>query len=406
VSGPGFEFLGEQERHNVLAALEGTLTRYRFGRPGEPSFVYQLERDVERRFDVGHCIAVNSGTSALLTALAALGIGPGDEVIVPGYSFIASLSSIVYAGAVPVLAEIDDSLGLDPADVAARITPRTRAIMPVHMLGTPSDLAPLTELARRHGLAVIEDAAQACGGSYRGRRLGTIGDAGAFSLNYFKVITSGEGGLFVTGDEARYKRGYAFHDHGFRPLRDGVAEDDALFGLNLRMGDLAGAVAAAQFDRLDDVLGAARRVRTLLADRIGDLPGVRRRRLPDPDGDCGTTLVYLFDSAEHAARTAKELGTTPLIESGRHYYGNMPQLRTTGAGPGTSCPFREWDGPGPEAYQAGCLPRTDDVLSRAVALCTGASDYYAGTGFGVRVTSSDTEITEAAQRFRAAVAGG
>jgi dTDP-4-amino-4,6-dideoxygalactose transaminase len=402
MSGPGFELLGSAEERNLLQALRsGTLTRYRFGKEIAESFVYRLERAVEARMAAGHCIAVNSGTSALLTGLAALGIGAGDEVIVPGYAFVASYASIVYAGATPVVAEIDETLGLSATDVASRITPRTKAVMPVHMLGAPTDMAPLMDVAREHGLLVLEDVAQACGGTYRGRHLGTIGDGGAFSMNYFKVITSGEGGFFVCDSTEAFERGYAFHDHGFKPFRDGVVEDDALFGLNLRMSDLTGAVAAAQFDRLDEVLARSRAVRASLAEQIGDVPGAMPRRVPDDDGDCGSTLVYIFDDAAVAAKVAAGLGTVPLIDSGRHYYGNIPQLapRSSPAGP---CPFQPWRPV--SGLRRGALPRTDDILSRSIALSTGTSDHYAGTGFGVSVTSDEQTVSRVARTFRAVVA--
>jgi dTDP-4-amino-4,6-dideoxygalactose transaminase len=309
----------------------------------------------------------------------------------------------VYAGAVPVLAEVDDSLTIDPADIRAKITPRTKAIMPVHMLGVGADLDPVTEVAREHGVVVLEDVAQACGGSYRGRRLGTIGDAGAFSLNYFKVITAGEGGFLLTGSAARYERAYAFHDHGFRPFREGAVEADTVFGLNLRMADLIGAVALAQVGRIDEVLGRLRTVKERLAEAVGDLPGVRRRTRPDPTGDCATALIYVFDDAEHANKTAALLGTATLISSGRHYYGNMPQLRRLGTGSSRSVPFQDRAVADPDAYRAGSLPRTDCILARSLALSTGTSDTYAGTGFGVLPTSTEAEIDAVAATFRAAV---
>jgi len=201
---------------------------------------------------------MNSGTSALYSILACLGIGPGDEVIVPGFTFIASISSIVYARAVPVLAEVDASLNLDPADVEARITPRTRAIMAVHMLGNPARLAELQAVAERHGIALIEDCAQAFGASYGGRKVGSTGVAGAISFNVFKTITSGDGGMAVTDDPDLYRRMFAFHDQGHLPLRNGVEVGArSLLGMNFRMTELQGAVLVAQMRRLDHPLDAA-----------------------------------------------------------------------------------------------------------------------------------------------------
>ncbi|GIE95224.1 DegT/DnrJ/EryC1/StrS family aminotransferase [Paractinoplanes rishiriensis] len=383
--------------------MEGTLTRYRYDTSQDESFVYRFEREAQRVFGSRHCLAMNSCTSALLSGLGALGIGPGDEVIVPGYTFIASIAAIVYAGATPVLAEIDDTLNLDPADVEAKITDRTRAIMAVHMLGAGADMQRLADVAGRHDLHLVEDVAQACGGSQHGRRLGAIGAFGAFSLNYFKVLTSGDGGFLLTGDEELYRRAYGIHDHGFRPLRDGASDDTALFGLNLRMSDVTGAIALAQLGKIDTVLSRTREVKARLVDGIGALPGVRRRRLVDADGDCALVLAYIFDSAQDAARVAGELDTAPLVRSHRHYYGNMGQLGRLGKdGTSGSAPFRRPSGH-EQAYEPGALPATDSLLSRTIAIATGTSDWYSATSFGATVRSSDGEIDAIAERFRQAV---
>ncbi|MFJ7249460.1 DegT/DnrJ/EryC1/StrS family aminotransferase [Kitasatospora sp. NPDC098652] len=404
--GPGYAFLGDEERANVAEVLSNwDLTRYAYDVPEWVSFVQRFEIAAQDVFSSAHCIAVNSGTSALITALAALGIGPGDEVIVPGYTFIASIGSIVYSGATPVLAEIDESLTLDPQDVEARITPDTRAIMAVHMLGAPCDLDALRDIARRHDLFLIEDTAQACGASYRGRRLGTIGEIGAFSLNPFKVITSGEGGFVLTSDPRLYQRAYAFQDQGWFPLRTDTGEGDVLFGLNLRMAELSGAVACAQLDKLDAVLKSTRQLKRALVERIPERPGIRRRVLHDSDGECATLLVHLFDRPEDAVAAAEALGTKTMIRSGRHYYGNMPQLTalaTPGANP---APFRRPPTDGRPAFRLPRLPRTDDILARAVAISIGVSDRYLGSGFGLTVSSSEAEVDTVAASFNATLDG-
>ncbi|MFJ8690531.1 DegT/DnrJ/EryC1/StrS family aminotransferase [Micromonospora wenchangensis] len=381
------------------------LTRYAYDKPEFTSFVREFELSTQQLLGSPYSVAVNSGTSALLTGLAALGIGPDDEVIVPGYTFVASIGSIIYSGATPVLAEIDESLTLDPADVESRITAKTRAIMPVHMLGAPCDLAALRDIARRHDLAIIEDVAQACGGSYQGQRLGTWGDVGAFSLNPFKVICSGEGGFLLASTERLYQRAYSFQDQGWFPLRTDTGKGDVLFGLNLRMSELAGAIACAQLGKLDTVISSVREKKAQLASLIAQRDGVRRRVLHDPHGECGTLLVYVFDRAEDAAAVAAALGSKTLVDSGRHYYGNMPQLGAlTGDGPNVA-PFRA---PGTEAkhdYRRGSLPRTDEVLARSVAISIGVSDQYLGSGFGISVRSTEAEVTRVAQQLNATVDG-
>ena len=251
--GPGMELIGEEEIQEVLEVLRsGYLYRYNVA-PGTElgarfqGKVLKLEQEVARLSQVRYAVAVNSGTSALLAALAGLGIGPGDEVIVPGFTFVASISSIVYAGAVPVLAEIDRTFNLDPEDVKRKITPRTKAIMVVHMMGNPAHLDQLKVVADEHRLFLIEDCAQAFGAAYKGRSIGSIGQVGTFSFNVYKTITSGDGGMVITNDEEVYKRTFAFHDQGHLPLRTGVEIGQRPFlGLDFRYTELQAAVMLAQ----------------------------------------------------------------------------------------------------------------------------------------------------------------
>jgi len=208
--GPGFEWIGKEEEVEVLDVLRSRWL-FRYGDEKNPAFKHKvktLEQMVQDKFGVRHALAVSSGTAALVTSLSALGIGPGDEVIVPGYTFIASISSVIVARAVPVLAEVDQSLTLDVKDVESKITPRTKAIMAVHMLGNPCDLDKLIQLARKHNITLIEDAAQAFGASYKGRRVGTIGRIGIYSFNIFKTINAGDGGMVVTDDDELYFRAF------------------------------------------------------------------------------------------------------------------------------------------------------------------------------------------------------
>jgi len=291
MAGPGALFFGEEERKQVLEVLEkGYLFRY--GDKSAGNFlarVWQFEQELARYLGVKHALAVNSGTSALLTGLAALGIGPGDEVLVPGYTFIASISSVVFARAVPVLCEIDESLTIDPQDVARKITSRTAAIMPVHMLGNPCALKPLLQLARKYKLALIEDCAQACGGSYLGKRLGSYGDVGAFSFNIFKTITAGDGGAVVTSQTRVYERAFAFHDQGHRPLRQGVEIGRRpFFGLDFRMTELTGAVLLAQLGKLETILKVLREKKKLFRSLLVGNQHFTFRKLNDEAGECAT----------------------------------------------------------------------------------------------------------------------
>src|SRR5215213_9679655 len=252
---PGGNLIGAEEEQAVLEVLRSKrLFRYYGPQPG-PSKADELERAFAAHMGVPYAVAVSAGTAALMCGQAGVGIGPGDEVIVPAYTWIATASSVALMGAVPIIAEVDETLTLDPADVARKITPRTKAIIPVHMRGAPAQMDELLALARERGLRVIEDVAQADGGSYRGRRLGTLGDVGCFSLQFNKIITCGEGGVVVTSDESIYKRALMLNDT-VGGLRNKIPAEDILVGMNFRMPELAGAVALVQLGRLDGLLEA------------------------------------------------------------------------------------------------------------------------------------------------------
>jgi dTDP-4-amino-4,6-dideoxygalactose transaminase len=392
--GPGHEWIGREERNEVLDVLEGGYL-FRYGREDDPAFrrkVYTFERELAAVCGVKHAVATTSGSASLIAALLAVGVAPGDEVVVPAYTFVATYSSIIFCGAVPVLAEIDESLTLDPGDVAKRLTARTKVLMPVHMLGNACDMAALLVLAEKHGLTVIEDACQAGGGSYRGRRLGTLGRIGAFSLNVFKTITAGDGGAVVTDDTELYHRAFAVHDQGHRPLRTGVEVGErSLLGLNFRMNELTGAVALAQLRKLDSILATLREKKARFKSRIAGLPGVRFRTLPDPEGECATLCTVIFDDPGRAARVAERLGTTTVDRSGWHVYANMEHVGRW---------LREHGRPSGR----GAYPRTDDILSRSINLSVGVVDAGLGSAFGIHVRSTDEEIEAAARRFRAACA--
>jgi dTDP-4-amino-4,6-dideoxygalactose transaminase len=400
------ELIGNEEIEQVLEVLQGRhLSRY--GRDNDPDFkakVYTLEQEVAQKCGAGYAIALNSGTSALLVALSGLGIGPGDEVIVPGYTFIATMSAVIYARAVPVLAEIDSTFNLDPVDVEKRITPRTKAILVVHMLGNPARLDELKAVADRHNLFLIEDCAQAFGATYKGRAVGTIGQVGAFSFNVFKVITSGDGGMVITDDEQLYRRCFALHDQGHSPNRKGVEVGERpFFGLDFRMTELQGAVLLAQLRKLDPMLSRLRYNKRLYKSLIADLPGIAFREITDPDGECATLLVVVFPSSEIARKVAKELGSKVIADSGWHVYNNMEQLLNqstiTPERCPYSCPFYTSKG-GEVKYSQGMLPQTDQLLSRALNISIGVSDPGLGSAFGITVHAGPQEVESSAAEFR------
>ncbi|OGG05462.1 MAG: hypothetical protein A3F83_11210 [Candidatus Glassbacteria bacterium RIFCSPLOWO2_12_FULL_58_11] len=387
--GPGAYLIGEEEIKEVLEVLQSRYL-FRYGDLSDKNFkqkVYTLEKEFAEYCGAGYALATSSGSGSLLVSLLALGIQPGDEVIVPAYTFVATYSSAIFAGAVPVLCEIDESLTLDPEAVETKITSKTKAIVPVHMLGNPCRMDAIMDIAGRHGLLVLEDACQAAGGSYKGKKLGTIGRMGAFSLNIFKTITTGDGGMIVTDDKGLYTRAFALHDQGHTPNRAGVQVGRrSILGLNFRVNELSGAVALAQLRKLDRILETLRSKKTKFKQSIANVPGVSFRTLPDPAGECATLCTVLFDSAEKAGRVARTLGTTTVDQSGWHVYANMEHVNRY---------LKEAGQP----YGKGAYPRTDNILSRAINISVGVVDAGLGAAFGININSSDAEIRQKAESF-------
>ena len=405
--GPGMELIGEEEKKELLEVLDAGYL-FRYGSPDNPAFkakVYRLEQEVARLVGVKYAVAVNSGTSALHVALSGLGVGPGDEVIVPGYTFIACMSSVVYTRAIPILAEVDRTLNLDPADVRRKITPRTKAIMAVHMLGNPARLDELKAIAVEKGLLLLEDCAQAFGASYRGRMVGSTGHAGTYSFNIFKTITAGDGGMVVTDDESFYRRFFGFHDQGHAPLRMGVEVGERPFvGLDYRMTEVAAAILLAQLRKLDGLTAHMRANKKHFKAAIADLPGLEFREITDPDGECATLLTVFLPSEEIARQVARELGTKVIADSGWHVYANMEQIlekRTiTPEGCPFTCPYYKG---GEVKYWKGMLPQTDALLARAINISIGVSDPGLGSAFGVTIRDDLDVVNTRAAEFRRVV---
>jgi dTDP-4-amino-4,6-dideoxygalactose transaminase len=404
--GPGSYLIDEEERKALLEVIDAGYL-FRYGDKSDPSFLakaWQLESEVSRYFNIPYNVAVNSGTSALWIALGALGIGPGDEVIVPGYTFIASITSIIYARAVPVFAEIDETFNLDPQDVAKRITPRTKAIMLVHMLGSAGRIDEMMSIAKENDLYLIEDCAQAFGAKYKGNFVGSYGDIGTYSFNVFKMITSGDGGMVATKNEELYKRAFAIHDQGHLPLRQGVEQGSrTVIGLDFRITELAAAVLLAQLKKLEDIKVKLKENKKRFKDGIKDLNGVSFRAMPDPNGELGTLLTVLLPDAEVAHKVGEDLGCGIVADSGWHVYSNMEHVMemkvVDRVGCPFSCPYYREKG-GSVEYRRGMLPRTDDLINRAINISIGVADRGLGAGFGIDITSSKNEIDEKVEKFR------
>ena len=303
---PGFigpQFFDEQEKRALMDVLEFG-SPFRYWGPGKPEKVLRFEEAFARHMGTRFALGVTSGTAALDCAVAGLGIGPGDEVIVPAYTWWSDYTCVVHAGALPVFADIDRTLNIDPKDFERKITPRTKAVIAVHLLGGPCDMDPILEIARRHKVAVLEDAAQCVGGSYRGKKLGSLGDVGIYSFQINKVMTSGEGGALVTSDPLIYERAARFHGmgtlHRLFADRIGSSQAQTFAGENFRMSELTGAVLGAQLAKLDTMLAELRRHARAVYDGIRSIPGIRLRHQPDPDGDIGYSVF--FEMKDKAAR--------------------------------------------------------------------------------------------------------
>jgi dTDP-4-amino-4,6-dideoxygalactose transaminase len=405
--GPGIELIGEEEIAEVLEVLNsGFLSRY--GPSDNPAFgakVHRVETEFARLAGVNHGLALSGGGSAALwIALLGLGIGSGDEVIVPGFTYVASISSIVYAGATPVLAEVDDTFDLDPADVEAKITPRTAEIMVVHMLGAPARLAELRAIADRHGIPLIEDCAQAFGATYRGRGVGGFGSIGTFSFNEYKTITCGDGGLLVTDDTALYERCFAMHDQGHAPDRlESKYAERPFLGMNFRMTELSGAVLLAQVGKLDRITSHLRANKAIVRDMLEEVPDIGYRTLADPDGDLATHLVVVLPTAEIARAVAGEVGSLTLDASGWHVYSRMTHLLERRTVTGKGCPFDCSCVSHPRGeYRPGMLPQTDALLSRSMSIGIGVRDGNLAP-FGIRMRDGEDAARAVGATFRDAV---
>lgn len=305
---PGFELFGDKERAEAQLVLDsGVLMRYGFDpmRNGHWK-AREMEDLLAKRMQVKHAQLLSSGTAALTVAMASCGVGAGDEVVIPVFTFVASFEAVISIGAIPVLVDIDDTLTLDPDAVRRAITPRTKVVMPVHMCGSMADLGELKAICKEHDLILLEDACQAIGGSYKGQPLGSIGDLGCFSFDYVKTVTCGEGGGLITNNEDFYRHADHYSDHGHDHIgSDRGAEDHPFLGYNYRISELNAAVGLAQLRRLDDFLEIQERNYTILKSAIADNPLVSFRRVPE-GGVENYSFLNFFLPTEDLARKAIE----------------------------------------------------------------------------------------------------
>lgn len=365
--------IGDEEIAAVTAVLRRK-TMFRFLNTPDISEASQLEAAYRRMLGVPHALAVGGGgTSALIAALVGLGIGSGDEVIVPGYTYIATAAACLCVGAIPILCEVDQTLTIDASRIAELITPYTRAIIPVHMRGCIADMDGVMNVARRHNLKVLEDCAQANGGTYRGRHVGSIGDAGAFSLQHYKVITAGEGGMVTCHDERVFRRAAMKHDSAMQFWKpDGKWEMFA--GENFRMDELRAALGLAQFGKLQSLLAGCRAAKQSLRQKTSHLPHLIQQPSSDADGDCGTAFAFFLSTPEQARSFSEALAAEGVPNQtvynkqipDRHIYAAWDYVMEKKTHDHTGWPWTAAHRP--IEYRTDMLPQTLDVLSRCIAI--------------------------------------
>ncbi len=390
----GPQFYDDKEKQQVVEVIE-TGRPFRWYGPGDepPVKVLTFEKEFGARMQCRYCLGVTSGTAALQTAMAALEIGPGDEVILPAWTWHSCYTAIVLAGGLPVFAEIDESFNIDPKDIEKHVTPHTRAIIAVHLQGNPADMDPILAIARKHRLRVLEDCAQSVGGSYKGRPLGSLGDIAIYSLQLNKTISAGEGGAVTTNDPVLFERACRFHDvGGMRGPHEKLVGKPRLqpfVGCNFRMSEFTGGVLLAQTRKLDIIVGGLRAAAGRVYAGISDLPGIKLRYRPDPAGELGVAVFAGFSGKEqrdeYMAALKKEgvssappvgsviLPIQPYIEKKATVHPAWPSF--------TSERGRQIQ------YGAGCCPKTIDILNR-----------FAGVPLGPKFNKEDTDEVVAAIR--------
>ncbi len=370
---PGFELFGDKERKEVTDVLStGVLMRYGFDGARNGHYkALEFEQTLCGITGSAFSHLCSSGTAALSTAMAACGIGAGDEVIVPPFTFVATFEAVLQAGAVPVFGEIDDTLCLNPDRLEAVLTPKTKAVIPVHMCGAMARIDEIKHFCDRNGLMLLEDACQSLGATFQGNHLGRFGKAGCFSFDAVKTVTCGEGGAVITDDQTVYDICHQYADHGHDHLGgpDRGADDHPILGINYRISELNAAVGLAQLKKLDQIVTIQRKNKQALKDAMTKLPGISFRHLPDPSGDSATFLSFMLPTGEKARQAAKALAENQVpcpywYDNNWHYFRKWDHLKNMiSASPMPAQLCRNL----PD-YSKIHLPESDAVMKRTLSM--------------------------------------
>ncbi|MBX2905911.1 MAG: DegT/DnrJ/EryC1/StrS family aminotransferase [Taibaiella sp.] len=388
---PGTELFGNEERKEINDVLEtGILFRYNHDQQRNGIWkAREFEAEVAKITGAKYAHAMSSGSTAIATALAASGIGTGDEVIVPPFTYIATIEAVLFVGAIPVFAEIDETLCLSAEGIKAVVTPRTKAVCLVHMCGGMADMDALIAVINEHNLVLVEDAGQAFAASYKGTYTGLFGKAGSYSFDFFKIATAGEGGVLVTNDEAVYRNADSYSDHGHDHIGSNRGmEQHPILGFNYRISELHAAVGLAQTRRVPHIVEMNRKNKNLLTEILSQTEGISFARLADPSGDSATFLNMFLPDTEAAKRTVDELNKAG-VGGFNYWYVNMyhfinqwdhiKELRTT-----SKLPVQLLGAP--QNYAELDLPKSQEVIGRLIS-------------FGIRVTWTEDEVRSLAGKI-------
>ena len=388
---PGFELFSDLERKEVNDVLDnGVLMRYGFDgmRKGHWK-AKELEVELTRAFQTKHAQLVSSGTAAVSVALASAGVGAGDEVIMPTFTFVASFEAIMMLGAIPVLVDIDDTLTLDPKAVEAAITSKTKAIMVVQMCGSMANMNALRAIADHHHLVVVEDACQAIGGTYHSKPLGSLGDLGCFSFDFVKTVTCGEGGAVVTNNEKYYSHADHYSDHGHDHIgNDRGAESHPFLGYNFRISELHAAVGLAQIRRLPEFIAIQKRNYTILRDALSQISQVTFRTVPDGGEESYAFLNFFLPDLETSLSVSKTFKENGIDVCWNYYANNWHYIR-------------KWH----HLKDAKSLhPLTSEIkkgLSKLKSQDFSQSDHYIGRNISclIKMSWTEEEVKERAEKM-------
>lgn len=387
---PGIHYIGEEEISAVTNVLKNQ-SPFRFYGP-KPTFeARKFEEEFARFIGVKYCLSVSNGTTALQVALSALEVGPGDEVIIPGYFWVSTAGAVVRLGAIPVLADVDDSISMDPADLEKKISSRTKAVIVVHMGGVIGQIDKIMEICRAKKIPVLEDCAQAAGTSQFGSMAGSFGDMSIFSFQINKNMTCGEGGAVLTNDKSLYERSFGIHDTGYIKDEHGSFVLDRpelqLWGIGCRISDLAAAMARVQLQKLPTIVQRMREFKHELVAIISEYDGIRPVTVADPSGESGGFLKMKFKDRETSWKFKKKLlengihvadkGFYPIHmeEWGLHIYYNLPSLvhKRPSMGSRSVWELTENSFARDYTYEKGTLPQLDALIEKTVLFCVASN---------------------------------